>query len=378
MSLLKNKKRICFISSSRAELGIMRNLILELQKIKRIKTELILIGPHEIYRKNNKNINEIFEYKIKNFEHIKISKKIDTPFDILSRSGELINQISKKFKKKKINYIIILGDRYEALICSYCAVICGIPIIHISGGDETFGSYDNLFRHSISQFANLHFATNKKSKKKLIKMDIDPKTIFNYGSLSVENINFHIFKKKNKLLRELNINFKKKNFIVTMHPETIRKKNLKKIDILLDAIKKFKEYLFIFTGANNDEEGDLINKRILASSKKQKNIVFIKSLGQKNYFNLLKYVNGVIGNSSSGVTEVPSFNIRTINIGDRQSGRIKAKSVVNVDFSKEKIIDAIKKISNDKFKNIKKNLKNPYGSKNTHILLKKKILQFIR
>ena len=378
MSLLKNKKKICFISTSRAELGIMRNLILELQKIKKVKTELILIGPHEIYKNKNKNVNEIADYKIRNFDYIKISKKIKNSYDILSRSSELIDQISKKFKKKKFNYLIILGDRYEALICSYCAVICGIPIIHISGGDETFGSYDNLFRHSISQLSNLHFTTNEKSKEKLIQMDIDQKTVFNYGSLSVENINFHLFKKKKKLLKELNIKFKDKNFLVTMHPETIRKKNLKKINILLDAIKKFKEYLFIFTGANNDEEGDLINKKILASSKKQKNIVFIKSLGQKNYFNLLKYVNGVIGNSSSGVTEVPSFNIGTVNIGDRQSGRIKANSVIDVDFSRKKIIDAIKKIANGKPKNFKKNSKNPYEFKNTHMLLKKKILQFIK
>ena len=215
MKLLKNKKKICIISSSRAELGILRNLVIKLQRNKKLDTNLVLIGPHNIYKKKNfKNNNEVKDYNIKSFNYIKISEKTNSSYDILIRSSDLIKKISKKFKEKNYDYLIILGDRYEALISSYCAVICGIPIIHISGGDETFGSHDNVFRHSISQFSNLHFVTNYKSKKKLIKMGLEPKKIFNYGSLSVENIKNHSFKSKKILSKNLNFNFKKKKILL--------------------------------------------------------------------------------------------------------------------------------------------------------------------
>ena len=378
MKLLKNKKKICIISSSRAELGILRNLVIKLQRNKKLDTNLVLIGPHNIYKKKNfKNNNEVKDYNIKSFNYIKISEKTNSSYDILIRSSDLIKKISKKFKEKNYDYLIILGDRYEALISSYCAVICGIPIIHISGGDETFGSHDNVFRHSISQFSNLHFVTNYKSKKKLIKMGLEPKKIFNYGSLSVENIKNHSFKSKKILSKNLNFNFKKKNFIVTYHPETISKNNFKNLKILIDSVKEFKNFLFIFTGSNKDEGGEQINKKLIEYSKKLQNIIFMQSLGQKNYFNLLNHVDGVIGNSSSGLTEVPSFKIGTINIGNRQNGRLKSKSVIDVDYSKEKITKAIKRIIDSNFSKTIKKLRNPYEKKNSHIKIMRKIIEFV-
>lgn len=378
MKLSKNKKKICIISSSRAELGILRNLVIKLQKNKKLETDLVLIGLHNIYKKKNFKINnEIKDYNIKSFNYIKINEKTNSSFDILIRSSDLIKKISKEFKKKNYDCLIILGDRYEALVSSYCAVICGIPIIHISGGDETFGSYDNVFRHSISQFSNLHFVTNSKSKRKLIKMGLNSKKIFDYGSLSVENIKNHRFKSKKILSKNLNISFKEKNFIVTYHPETISKNNFKKLKILIDSVKEFKNFLFIFTGSNKDEGGEQINKKLIEYSKKLQNIIFMQSLGQKNYFNLLNHVDGVIGNSSSGITEVPSFKIGTINVGNRQDGRLKSKSVIDVDYSKEKITKAIKRIISNNFYKTKKKLRNPYEKKNSHIKIMRKILEFV-
>lgn len=378
MKLSKNKKKICIISSSRAELGILRNLVIKLQRNKKLDTNLVLIGPHNIYKKKNFKINnEVKDYNIKSFNYIKISEKTNSSYDILIRSSDLIKKVSKKFKEKNYDYLIILGDRYEALISSYCAVICGIPIIHISGGDETFGSLDNVFRHSISQFSNLHFVTNYKSKRKLIKMGLDHKKIFDYGSLSVENIKNHSFKSKKILSKNLNFNFKKKNFIVTYHPETISKNNFKNLKILIDSVKEFNNFLFIFTGSNKDEGGEQINKKLIEYSKKLQNIIFIQSLGQKNYFNLLNHIDGVIGNSSSGIIEVPSFKIGTINIGNRQDGRLKSKSVIDVDYSKEKITKAIKRIIDSNFNKTIKKLVNPYEKKNSHIKIMRKILEFV-
>lgn len=176
---------------------------------------------------------------------------------------------------------------------------------------------------------------------------------------------------------KFNISLRKKNFIVTFHPETNLGNNLDKIKILLDSLVVFKNYLFIFTGSNNDEDGEIINNKIQSFAKSNKNIIFIKSLGQKNYFNLLKHVDGVIGNSSSGICEAPSFKIGIINIGTRQKGRLKASNIIDVNFSKKEIIQAVKRIINNKFKNSKFSFKNPYSFSNTHGNLVKKITQFL-
>ncbi len=373
----KLKKKICIVSTSRAELGIIRNLVIRLQKVKKFNTDLILTDPHLIYNKNKKNKNEVDEYKIKNFQFLKISSLTKNPLEISDRSSDLLNKISRVFSKKKYNLLIILGDRYETLIISYCAAIYRIPIFHLIGGDETLGSYDNLFRHAISKFANFHFVTNYLSKNKLLKMDIDKKKIFNYGSLAAENIKFHKFISKKEIEKDLKISLRKKNFIVTFHPETNLGNNLNKIKILLDSLANFENYLFIFTGSNNDEDGKIINNTIQNFPKRPRNIIFIKSLGQKNYFNLLKHVDGVIGNSSSAIYEAPSFKVGIINIGTRQKGRLKASNIIDVGFSKKEIILAVKKIITNKFILSKCLSKNPYEITGTHSRLTKKITKFL-
>ena len=210
-----------------------------------------------------------------------------------------------------------------------------------------------------------------------LKLNLDHKKIFDYGSLSVENIKNHSFKSKKILSKNLNFNFKKKNFIVTYHPETISKNNFKNLKILIDSVKEFNNFLFIFTGSNKDEGGEQINKKLIEYSKKLQNIIFIQSLGQKNYFNLLNHIDGVIGNSSSGIIEVPSFKIGTINIGNRQDGRLKSKSVIDVDYSKEEITKAIKRIIDSNFNKTIKKLVNTYEKKNSHIKIMRKILEFV-
>ena len=372
---LSRKKNICVISSSRAEFGILRNFVKSLEKIKFFKVELILIGKHSIDSFGTTK-SEIKENKIKNYSQIKLPNKNNNPFDISKISSILLEKLSNKFKKNFFDLLLILGDRYEILITAYAAVLHRIPITHLSGGDETRGSYDNQFRHAISKFSNLHFVTNENSKKRLIRMGEDPKKIFNYGSLSIENIKKAPKIKKNLLEKEFNFKFKDKNFLVTYHPETLTQEPEKKINILLKSIEHFKNYQFIFTSSNNDEGGNTINRIIKKFSKKNKNIKFVNSFGQLKYFSMLQHIDGVIGNSSSGVHEVPSFKIGTVNIGSRQDGRLKIKSVINTSYSHNEIIRAIKKISSKKFKNSLKNLKNPYYKVNTKKNIIKKIISF--
>ena len=371
------KKNICIISSSRAEFGIIRNLAKSLIKLKSINTEVVLIGSHNIHTRN-KSVNEINDLNIKKFHQINLPNKNDLPNDILNRSSLLLKKIAKLFKKKKYNLLLVLGDRYEILITSYAAVLHKIPIAHLSGGDETLGSYDNQFRNAITKFSNFHFATNELSKKRILKMGENKKKVYNFGSLSIQNIKETPKISKILLEEEYKIKLKKKIFIVTYHPETLSTDSDKKISLILESINYFKDYFFIFTSPNNDEGANKIKKIILKYARTRKNFKYINSLGQKNYFKFLMHVDGVIGNSSSGVHEVPSFKIGTVNIGNRQLGRQKINSVINVNYTKKDIIRAIKKISSTKFKNKLKQTINPYERKNTKQNIIKKLISFLK
>lgn len=368
-----NKKKYCILSSSRADFGILSNFIKKFSKNKQTKVDLILTGSH-ISKKFGETKKEAYENDIKYFYEFKLYNKNNNAEDLSYSSSILLNKLSKKFKKEKYDYLIILGDRFEAFIAAYVATLFKVSIIHLSGGDETQAAYDNQFRHAISKLSHLHFPTNEISKNRIIKMGEDPKFVFNFGSLSLENI--HKLKKisMQEIEKEFNFKFEKIFFLVTFHPETLGFKDKKNFKILLSAISTFKHLQFIFTSSNSDEGGDFINKMINNFSKNRKKIFFVKSFGQKKYFNVIKHSCGIIGNSSSGVCEAPSFKIGTLNLGDRQTGRIKIKSVINSNFTKNSIIKGINKILSKNFKLQIKNTKNPYYKKNTSQKIINKII----
>ena len=367
-----NKKKYCILSSSRADFGILRNFIKKFSKKKNIKVDLILTGTH-CSKKFGETKNEAYENGIKDFYELKIPNKNTNAKDLSYSSSVLLNKLSNKFKKEKYNNLIILGDRFEIFIAAYVATLYKVPIVHLSGGDETQAAYDNQFRHAISKLSHLHFPTSKISKNRLIKMGENPRNVFNFGSLSLENI--HKLKEisKQDIEKEFGFKFQKIFFLVTFHPETLGINNKKNFKTLLSAISTFKDLQFIFTSSNSDEGGDYVNKMIKNFSRSRKNIFFVKSFGQKKYFNVIKHSSGIIGNSSSGVFEVPSFKVGTLNLGNRQTGRIRIKSIINSDFTKQSIIKGIKKILSTNFKLKIKNIKNPYYKKNTS----KKIIQKI-
>tara|TARA_A100001015_G_scaffold239553_1_gene272879 strand:+ start:2578 stop:3747 length:1170 start_codon:yes stop_codon:yes gene_type:complete len=374
MSSFKNlkKKRLCILSSSRADFGILRKLIKKLTKKKNVKLDLILTGSHNSKKFGNTQ-NEAQENKIFNFDSLKIPNKNLHASHLSINSSILLRKLSKKFKNKKYSFLIVLGDRYEIFIGSFAASLYKIPIAHLSGGDETQGAYDNQFRHGITKLAHLHFPTNEISKKRILKMGENPKYVYNYGSLSLENIKSLKRLDLKNIEKEFNFKFQKKYFLVCYHPETLNSKNKKNFQSLIKAILKFKKIQFIFTSSNSDEGGDEINTLTKKISNKNKNIVFVKSFGQEKYLNVLKFSCGIIGNSSSGVHEAPSFKIGSLNLGKRQHGRIKIKSIINCNFETKNIINGINKILSKQFRNRIKSTKSPYYKKNTSENIIKKI-----
>ena len=355
-------KKIIVITGSRAEYGLLKLLVRKLKKIKVFKTKLLVTGSH-LSKRHGFTAQEILNDKINIDYKIDIKIKNDSEKDITNSVSIIFKKISPIYSKEKPDLIILLGDRYELLAPAFAALIHRIPIAHIHGGEVTNGAYDDAIRHSISKMSNLHFVSNLTYKKRLIQLGETSKDIFITGGMGVDAIkNIKLFKKK-ELENKMNIKFNKKNLMITMHPET-KSHGLNKIYIknLLKALSRLKDTTIIFTCANADNDNLVINQEIKKYTRKNLNSYFFYSLGQKKYYSCLNYVDAVIGNSSSGILEVPTFKIPTINIGNRQDGRVMASSVINVDYKKKNISKSIDKIYSKKFIKLVKISKNPYGN----------------
>ena len=294
MNSSKFKKKILFISGSRAEYGLLKDLIKSLKKEKKIYVSLIVTGSH-LLKKFGKTINEINKDKIKVFRKIKIYSKTNNPKDISISSIKIINGLSNIFAKNKMDLLVVLGDRYEIFLSCYVATLFKVPIAHICGGEETIGSYDNQFRHAITKMSHIHFVTNNFYKKKVIRMGENKENIFNVGSLAFSNYDKLEFKNKFELEKKYKIKFRKENFLVTIHPETLDTRPFEeKLKIIFNVFKKFQNFSFIFTAANSDQGGNEINKMIKIFIKNSNNTYFINSFGQEDYFSMIKVVSGLI------------------------------------------------------------------------------------
>ena len=362
-------KNFLVYSGSRADFGILKKLIKDLKKIKSINTKFLVGGSHYSNR-SNYTFGEISKNKIKIDMKSKI-KLVDTSnVEILNFIAYSILDYTKILSKKKPDLIIVLGDRYETYALVIAAYFLRIKIAHIHGGEVTNGSFDDSIRHSISKLSNYHFVTHETYKKRLIQLGEKKSSIFLVGSLGVQNFIETPKRSRIKLLNEYKIPQNQKVVLVTFHPETNSKILIKKqINTLISALKYFKDLYFIITYNNMDSEGLYFIKKLKILEKKNKNFSLVNSLGSNLYFELINIVDLVMGNSSSGIIEVPSTKTPTLNIGTRQSGRIMSKSVYSCELKKLTIINSIKKILNKK----KINTKNVYYKKNT----REKILNFL-
>ncbi len=354
--------KIFILTSTRADFGLLKNLILEIKKDKFFSLNVIASGTH-FSHKYGYTYNEIKENKIK------VTKKIISNFNhynsesISKVMSKCILESSKIFKRFDPDILILLGDRYEVLASSIAAHLCRIPVAHIHGGEVTQAAIDDAFRHSITKMSHIHFVANQSYKKRVIQLGENPKNIHIVGGLGIDSISKTSLMSRNEIEKKFKIKFREKNFLIAFHPETINK-NLAKNQTkeLLLSLRKLKNASLVFTIPGADLENEKIVNLIKNFIKKNKNAYFFKSLGQKSYFSFLKQVDGIIGNSSSGILEMPYFKKGTINIGERQTGRLMSKSIINVKIKKNKIDKAIKKLLSKNFKKILKKSNNAYGN----------------
>ena len=361
--MINKIKTISLVTGSRAEYGLLRNLIKEIKLAPEFELQLIVSGMH-LSPEFGLTYLEIEKDGIKINEKVEMLLSSDTPSAISKSTGLGIVGFSDVFKKLNPDLLILLGDRYEILAASIASMFAKIPIAHIHGGEITQGAYDEAIRHSITKMSWWHFVATDEYKKRVIQLGESPDRVYNVGGIGVDAIQKSNLLSKKDLMKRMGINFGKKNLLVTYHPETLGNETAKKdFKSLLDVLSEEKEIDLIFTMPNSDTDGRVIIEMIneFVSNHSERCISF-SSMGHLNYISTLQFVDAVIGNSSSGILEAPTFKIGTINIGDRQKGRIKANSIIDCSSDKKAIKDAIKKLYGKQFQHTLNSVINPYGT----------------
>ena len=357
-------RKICVVTSTRAEYGLLYWLLKEIEADSELKLQLIVTGMH---------LSPEFGLTYKEIEkEFKIDKKIEilssshTSLDICAEMARVYEKFAPALAELKPDILVLLGDRYEIFGVAGVASIIQIPIAHIHGGETTQGAFDEAFRHSITKMSHIHFAATNEYANRIIQLGEEPSRVFNVGGPGIENIKKLNLLNKDEFEKSIKFKLAKKNILITFHPATLENSSAREqFNELLNALDELEETNFIFTKANSDTDGDVINKMIdeYVRQNPQKAAAFV-SLGQLRYLSAIKFVDIVLGNSSSGLLEVPSFKKATINIGDRQKGRARASSVIDVRPIKEEILAAIKRAYSKEFEQTLKDTINPYDGGN--------------
>jgi|MDTF01.1.fsa_nt_gb GDP/UDP-N,N'-diacetylbacillosamine 2-epimerase (hydrolysing) len=360
------KRKICIVTGTRAEYGLLFWLLKLLKEDRKIQLQILVTGMH-LSTEFGLTVNSIINDNFKIDKKIEMLLSSDTPASISKSTGIGMIGFADAFEDLKPDIVVVLGDRFELLAASYAATIARIPIAHFHGGEATEGLIDEPTRHSITKMSHLHFVATKLYRKRVIQLGENPSKVFEVGGMGIDNIKKLKLLNKKTLEKKLSFKFSKKNLLVTFHPVTLED-NTASIQIknLLLALKSLKGTNIIFTKPNSDTGGRIIIDYIDSFVRNNpSNTISFTSMGQLLYLSTLKYVDGVIGNSSSGLLEVPSFKIGTINIGDRQKGRIKAESIIDCKIETVSIQKAIKKLYSTKFHEKLQKVKNPYGTGNS-------------
>lgn len=368
------KRKICVVTGTRAEYGLLYWLMKEIQKDPDLELQIIVTGMH-LSPEFGLTYKQIEEDGFSINEKIEMLLSSDTPGGIAKSLGLGTIGFADALDRLKPDILVILGDRYEILSAAQAAMIYRIPIAHIHGGEITEGLIDEAIRHSITKMAHIHFTAADIYRKRVIQMGECPDAVFNYGAPGIDNIIKFNLLAKEQLQSELGIDFTNKVFIVTFHPVTLEEGTAEEqFRELLIAFEAFPEVQLIFTKANSDTEGRIINQLIDEYVSQNKNRAkAYTSLGQLRYFSCLKYSSAVVGNSSSGLIEAPFFKVPTINIGDRQKGRLKASSVIDCMPKGNEIIRAISYSQTVEFKEVLEDTESLYGSGNTSKRIKEKL-----
>lgn len=367
--------KVAYITGSRAEYGIMRRLLSRLEADNQIELELIVTAMH-LDPMFGYTINLIKEDRYNNITEIPITLNNENNMQITSSMAECLEKFGKHFYQHHYDAVMILGDRYEMFSVATAAAMHNIPIIHLHGGEKTLGNYDEFIRHCITKMSRLHLVSTEEYRNRVIQLGENPKRVINIGSLGAENSLSLKFLPKKDIYNK--IDYSKPYFVILFHPETLTSTDIsEQIDTIIEVINFYKKgFDFIFIGSNSDTGSKIIYDKLMKFADSG-NYKWFTSLSTEEYLSLVKYSMALIGNSSSGLIEIPSLEVPTINLGDRQLGRVRGESVIDCKIEFHEIKNAIEKVLSDQFRKDKANFHNPYYKKDSLKLALKAIKSFL-
>ena len=354
-------KNVCVVTGSRADYGLLRWVIDCIHKSSELNLQVVVTGMH---------LSPEFGLTYKAIEadgfvpdaKIEMLLSSDTPVGITKSVGLGMIGFADAFDLLKPDIVVLLGDRFEILAVSTAAMIARIPVAHLHGGETTQGAIDEAIRHSITKMAHLHFVSTDDYRDRVIQLGENPQRVFQFGALGIDNLVRLKLLTRKKLQTVLNFRLASRNLLVTFHPVSLEDGTSQvQMNELLEALSKEKDTGLIFTMPNADPQGRVLFKQIEEFCTKHPAAKAFVSLGQLNYLSCMKHVDGVVGNSSSGIIEAPSLKKGSVNIGDRQLGRIRAASVIDCDPNRSSISSALKVLSSESFQSSLASVRNPYG-----------------
>lgn len=354
-------KKICVVTATRAEYGILYPLMKKLLSCDAWEVQIVVTGTH-LEEAFGYTCKEIEKDNIPIFMKIPILEKGDDALAVSKTMANALVRFGEYFKMEQPDIVIILGDRTEMLGIAAAAMNQQIPIAHLHGGELTQGAVDDSVRHALTKMSYLHFSATEEYRKRIIQMGEESERVFNVGALGVENILKETLLSMEELKESIDFPIDRDYAVVTFHPVTLEEgTELEQVQELFKAMEEKNELFYLITKANADVGGQKINEYMEREVEKYENMKLVSSLGMKRYLSAVKYARLVLGNSSSGIIEVPALRVPTVNIGDRQQGRIMAESVLQCEPKAEEIVAAVDRAL---LLNIN-NYENPYGDGNT-------------
>lgn len=370
-------KKAAVVTATRAEYGILKNVIDRIERSEELELCLLVTGTH-LVSEYGRTVEEIEQDGYPIAEKIEVLMASDTPESVSKTMGLTMMSFAEAFERQKPDCLIVLGDRYEILAVCCAAMNARIPIVHISGGETTQGAIDESIRHCITKMSYLHFAACETYRQRIIQLGEEPDRVFNFGDVGIEAVRLVPVMTRQELERSIDFVLDKPYMSVTFHPVTLEVQEAEhQMQELLWALEAFEDMKFVITKANADAGGRRINKMIDSFVAEHDNCAAYASLGIKRYVNLLRCSEGIIGNSSSGIIEAPAIGIPTVNIGNRQKGRLQADSIINCTPKKDEIVRALRESQTQEFRERARQTVNPYGDGNASERIVQTITEYL-
>jgi UDP-hydrolysing UDP-N-acetyl-D-glucosamine 2-epimerase len=365
------QRKICVITCARSDYGLLTNIIREIDDDLDLTLQLLVTGMHLSYEYGH-TIDRIREDGFEIADTVEVTLSSNTAVGMSKSAGLALISFADSFSRLKPDIIVLLGDRFEIFAAAACANMMNIPIAHIHGGELTYGAIDDSMRHAITKLSQIHFPVAEIYKNRILQMGEIDENVFNFGAPGLDYLDQHEFISREQLENNLGIKFTKQNFLITFHSVTRDDQSITHdVKRLLEALDHFQDTVMIFTEANADAGGQVINSQIRDYCNQYPGRVYLfKELGLPHYLSIAKQVGVVIGNSSSGVIEIPCIGKATVNIGSRQDGRLRANSIIDVPLEKMAIISGINKALTEEVQEKAKNSVIPFKQKNTSIRIK--------